>query len=106
MWGIFGTPLKGAIQNTPGLHAVLTICLRFLAVLDGACVARCLVLLTGLTMSSYKFTPRAVASHDAPRKPLVRKQARSGGVEWVQVSCHQPGSQAKKPRTAQSQQPA
>ena len=31
------------------------------------------------TMSSYKFTPRAVASPDAPQKPLVRKRARSGG---------------------------
>ena len=55
-------------------------------------------------MSAYKFTPRAVASPDAPQKPLVRKRARSGGVRWVQV--HEPGSQAKKPRTAGSQQPA
>ena len=30
-------------------------------------------------MSSYKFTPRAVASPDAPQKPLARKRARSGG---------------------------
>ena len=29
MWGIFGKPLKRAIWNTPGLHAVQTICLRF-----------------------------------------------------------------------------
>ena len=29
---------------------------------------------------------RAVASPDAPQKPLVRKRARSGGVKWVQVS--------------------
>jgi hypothetical protein len=36
-------------------------------------------------MSSYKFTPRAVASPDAPQKPLTRKRARSGGVKWVQV---------------------
>ena len=40
-------------------------------------------------MSAYKFTPRAVASPDAPQKPLVRKRARSGGVRWVQV--HEPG---------------
>ena len=26
MWGIFGKPLKRAIRNTPGLHAVLTTC--------------------------------------------------------------------------------
>ena len=54
-------------------------------------------------MSAYKFTQR-VASSDAPQKPLVRKRARSGGVRWVQV--HEPVSQAKKPRTAGSQQPA
>ena len=40
MWVIFGKPLKRAIRNTPGLHAVLTTCLRFLSALDGACVAR------------------------------------------------------------------
>ena len=37
-------------------------------------------------MSSYKFTQRAVASPDAPLKPLVRKRARSGGETWVQVT--------------------
>ena len=54
-------------------------------------------------MSAYKFTPWVVASPDAPQQPSVRKRARSGGVRWVQV--HEPGSQAKKPRTAASQQP-
>ena len=39
--GIFGKPLKRAIWNTAALHAVLTICLRFSSVLDGACVACC-----------------------------------------------------------------
>ena len=57
-------------------------------------------------MSSYKFTPRAVASPDAPQKPLTRKRARSGGVEWVQVSRDEPGRKAKKPRTSRSQPPA
>ena len=37
MWGIFGKPLTRAIRNTPGLHAVLTICLRFLSVF-GRCL--------------------------------------------------------------------
>ena len=46
----------------------------------------------------------AVVSPDAPQKPLVRKRACSGGVRWVQV--HEPGSQAKHPRTAGSQQSA
>ena len=35
------------------------------------------------TTSAYNFTPRAVASPDAPQKPLVRKRARSGGANWV-----------------------
>ena len=43
--GIFGKPLKRAIWNTLGLHAVLTTCLRFLSFLDGACVACCLFLI-------------------------------------------------------------
>ena len=47
MWGIFGKPLKRAIWNTLGLHVVLTTCLRFLSILDGACVACCLLLSTG-----------------------------------------------------------
>ena len=57
-------------------------------------------------MFSYKFTPRAVASPDAPQKPLTRKRARSGGVKWVQVTRHEPGSQAQKPCTSRSQPPA
>ena len=44
MWGIFGKPLKRAIWNTPGLHAVR---LRFSSVLDDACVVCCLFLSTG-----------------------------------------------------------
>ena len=58
------------------------------------------------TMSGYKFTPRAVASPDAPQQPLVRKRARSGGATWVRVSRLKTPSTAKKPRTAGSQQPA
>ena len=47
MWGIFGKPLKRAIWNTLGLHAVLTTCLRFSSVFNDACVACCLYLSTG-----------------------------------------------------------
>ena len=47
MWGMFGKPLKRAIWNTPGLHAVLTTCLRFLSVSDDVCAACCPLLLTG-----------------------------------------------------------
>ena len=45
-------------------------------------------------MSSYKFTPRAVASPDAPQKPLARKRARSGGAQWVRVTREERGSRA------------
>ena len=47
MWGIFGKPLKRAIRNTSGLHAVLTIWLRSSSALDSVCVACCLFLSTG-----------------------------------------------------------
>ena len=57
------------------------------------------------TISVYKFTPRAVASPDAPQKPLVRKRARSGGAEWVRVT-RRPAKPAQKPRVVGSQQPA
>ena len=56
------------------------------------------------TMSAYKFTPRAVASLDAPQKPLVRKRARSGRANWVQVTRDRSPSKVKRPRTAGSQQ--
>ena len=59
-----------------------------------------------VSISSYKFTPRAVASPDAPQKPLVRKRARSGDANWVQVTRQMSPSKAKRPRTAGSQQPA
>ena len=58
------------------------------------------------TMSAHKSTQRAVASPDAPQKPLVRKRARSGGVKWVQVSWDEPGRKGKKPPLNGSQQPA
>ena len=57
------------------------------------------------TMSAYKFTQSAVASPDAPQKPLVHKRARSGGANWVKVT-RDPARQAKKRRAASSQQPA
>ena len=59
-----------------------------------------------VTMSVYKFGPRAVASRDAPRKPLVCKRARSRGANWVQVSRMATPSTAKRPRTGGSRQPA
>ena len=37
---------KGYLEH-PGLHVVLTTCLRFLCVSDGACVACCLFFSTG-----------------------------------------------------------
>ena len=56
-------------------------------------------------MCSYKFTPRAVSSRDAPQKSLVGKRARSEGANWVRLTRH-PEKQARKPCTAGSQQPA
>ena len=56
-------------------------------------------------MSVYKFTQRAVASPDAPQKPLMRKRARSGGAEWVRVT-RRPAKPAQKPRVVSSQKPA
>ena len=53
-----------------------------------------------------KFTPRAVASPDAPQKPLVRKRACSAGAKWVKVTQDAPVRKAKKPCTTVSQQPA
>jgi hypothetical protein len=37
---------KGYLEHL-GLHAVLTTCLRFSSILDGACVGCCLLLSTG-----------------------------------------------------------
>ena len=45
--GYIRKPLKKAIWDTLGLHAAVTVCLRFLSFLDGARVARCLLLSTG-----------------------------------------------------------
>ena len=56
-------------------------------------------------MSTYKFRQLAVASSNAPQKPLVRNRAHSGGAHWVKVTW-EPGRQAKKPCTTGSQQPA
>ena len=75
MWGVFGKPLKRAIWNTLGLHAVMTTCLRILSILDGVSAACCLFLSTG----SYHVCIQIHAMFpDAPQKPLVRKRARSG----------------------------
>ena len=50
--GIFGKPLNRAIWNTLGLHAVLTMCLRFSSVWDTTCVACCLFLSKGGALSA------------------------------------------------------
>ena len=47
MWGIFEKPLKRAVWNTLGSHAVLATCLRVSSVLDSMCAACCLSLSTG-----------------------------------------------------------
>ena len=92
--------LEKGYSECPGLHAVLTTCLRFLSALDGGCVACCIFLLTGSHHVLIQI--HTVASPDAPLKPLVRKRARSGGETWVQVT-RRPDSRAKKPRLGGSQ---
>ena len=57
-------------------------------------------------MNSHHVLPCSVASPDATQKPLVRKRARSGGANWVQVTHQMSPSTAKRPRTTGLQQPA
>ena len=45
--GYIWKALKKGYLEHPGLHAVLTTCLRFLSILDDACVACCLFLSPG-----------------------------------------------------------
>ena len=45
--GYIRKALEKGYSKHPGLHAVLTVCLRFLSVLDDAGVACCLFLSTG-----------------------------------------------------------
>ena len=68
--------------------AVLTIFFRFSSVLTVCVLPAAPFCQHVATMFECKFTPQAVASPDAPQKPLVRKRARSGGAEWVQVTRH------------------
>ena len=86
MWHIFGKPLKMAIWNILGLHAELSICLRNL-VRFGQCMI-CLLprFVTVLCHAYLQNLQCVVASPNAPRKPLVRKRARSESEEWVKVS--------------------
>ena len=102
MWGISGKPLKRAIWNTPGLLAGLTTCLRFSSVSDGACVACCLFLLTGSCHVLIQIYTTGCCFPGRTTKAFVAQK----GSLWVRVARHEPGSQAKKPRTARSQPPA
>ena len=71
----------------------------------GQCVCFLLPLFVNRQLLCLYTNSRAVASPDAPQKPVVRNKARSAGAEWVRVTrC--PAKQAEKPHTAGSQQPA
>ena len=97
MWGMFGKPLKRAIWNTPGLHAVLTICLRFSSVLDDACVVCCLFLSPG---SCHVFIQIHSTGCCFPRCTTKAFETwRKPGETWRKVT-REPARQAKKPRTA------
>ena len=88
MWGIFGKPLKRAIWNTLGLHAVLTsddmfeifVCFR-----RRVCCLLPLFFNRQLPCLHTNSRHGLLLPPDAPQKPLTRKRARSGGVKWVQV---------------------
>ena len=75
---------KGYLKH-PGLHAVLTVCLRFCLCWMMPMLLAASFCQQAATMSAYKFTPRAVASPDAPQKLSVRKRARSvqSGCRWL-----------------------
>ena len=45
--GYIWKALEKGYSEHLGLHAVLTVCLRFLSVLDGTCASYCLFLSTG-----------------------------------------------------------
>ena len=106
MWGIFGKPLKRAIWNTLGLHAVLTVCLIFLSFLGGACVACCLFLSTGshevciqihaMCCCVLRCTTKAIGSE---KSALWRCKLGAGYG-------HMSPSIAKRPLAAGSKQPA
>ena len=53
MWSIFGKPLKRAIWNILGLHAVLTTCSRFSSVSDGPVFLAASFCQQAATMSAY-----------------------------------------------------
>ena len=103
MWGIFGKPLKRAIWNTLGLHAVLMTCLRFSSLLDDACVACCLLLSTG---SYHVCTQIHATCCHFPRcttETFGAQKSALWGANWVKVTW-EPARQAKKPYTTGSQQ--
>ena len=104
--GIFGKPLKRAIWNTLGLHAVLTTCLRFSSILDGARVPCCLFLSTGSYHVYIQIHSTGCCFPGCTTKAFDAQKGSLWGAEWVQVTRRRPGIQAKKPRTASSQQPA
>ena len=102
MWGIFGKPLKRAIWNTPGLHAVLTICFRVSSVLDGACVACYLFLSTGRHHVGIQIHATCCCLPKCTTETFGSQKSTALGV---QVSRRTSASPAKRPRTSGSQQP-
>ena len=76
--GYIPKALEKGYSEHPGLHAVLTTCLRFrpfwtVCVLPAAAFCQ-----QARIMSAYKFVLCAVASLDAPPKPFICKRACSG----------------------------
>ena len=100
MWGTFGKPLKRHPGSACCADDMFEIFVRF---------GRCLCCLLPPFVNRQPPCPHTNSLYRLLLPPmyhkslLVRKRARSGGAEWVQVARHRPGSQAKKPCTAASQ---
>ena len=78
-WGIFGNPLKRAIWNTLGLHAVLTTCLIFSSVSDGPVFLAASFCQQAATMLDGAY--KSSASHlDQQQTPVL---IRDDKIKWL-----------------------
>ena len=82
-------PLKRAIWNTLGLHAVLTICLRFSSISDIACVACCLFLSTGTCHIYIYIHSTSCCFPRCTTKAFGAQKGSLGGAQRVWVQQHE-----------------
>ena len=100
MWGIFGKPLKRAIRDTTSLHAVLTICLRFWSILDGACVACCLFLSTGSCHVCIQIHATCCCFHRCTTEAFGAQKSTIWGCRLGAGESGRAWQEGQKPRTA------